>query len=66
MMRVGRDWEGGRGKNRYEVMWEGGVVIGLVFENMWSEGDGDRIYWICMGMCVVVVVMYELLRDGWY
>ena len=40
-------------------MWEAGVLIGFLFENMWTEGHPDTIYWICIGICVVLLLMYE-------
>ena len=43
----------------YPLMWEAGVLIGFLFENMWTEGHPDTIYWICIGICVVLLLMYE-------
>lgn len=59
MISLPRHCERGTGNNTYQLMWEAGVLIGFLFENMWTEGHPDTIYWICIGICVVLLLMYE-------
>ena len=42
------------------------VLIGFLIENMWTEGQPDTIYWICIGICVVLLLMYEFFTHPWY
>lgn len=58
--------ERGTGNNTYQLLWETGVLGGLFFENVWAENHPDTIYWICLGTCVVSLVLYEIVTHGWY
>ena len=51
--------ERGTGNNTYQLMWEVGMLSGFLFENMWTESHPDTIYWICIGICVTLLLMYE-------
>ena len=66
MISLPRHCERGTGNNTYQLMWEAGVLIGFLFENMWTEGHPDTIYWICIGICVVLLLMYEFFTHPWY
>lgn len=58
--------ERGTGNNTYQLLWEAGVLSGFLFENMWTEMHPDTIYWICIGICGVALLMYELFTHPWY
>ena len=58
--------ERGTGNNTYQLMWELGVLGGFCFENMWTESHPDTIYWICIGICVVALLMFEGFTHPWY
>lgn len=58
--------ERGTGNNTYQLFWELGVLGGFLFENMWAEKHPDTIYWICIGICAVSLVMYETFTHPWY
>lgn len=58
--------ERGSGNNTYQLLWEVGLLGGLFFENVWTENHPDTIYWICLGICVLSLVMYEVLTHKWY
>ena len=47
-------------------MWEVGMLSGFLFENMWTESHPDTIYWICIGICVTLLLMYEFFTHPWY
>ena len=66
MISLPRHCERGTGNNTYQLMWEAGVLIGFLFENMWTEGHPDTIYWICIGICVTLLLMYEFFTHPWY
>ena len=58
--------ERGTGNNTYQLMWEVGMLSGFLFENMWTESHPDTIYWICIGICVTLLLMYEFFTHPWY
>lgn len=58
--------ERGSGNNTYQLLWELGILSGFCFENIWTEMHPDTIYWICLGICVVSLVMYEAFTHSWY
>ena len=58
--------ERGTGNNTYQLLWEVGLLGGLFFENIWTESYPDTIYWICLGICVVSLVLYETVTHCWY
>lgn len=58
--------ERGTGNNTYQLMWEAGILGGFLFENMWTEMHPDTIYWICIGICAVALLMYEFFTHSWY
>lgn len=58
--------ERGTGNNTYQLMWEVGLLGGFLFENMWTETHPDTIYWICIGICAVLLLMYEFFTHPWY
>lgn len=58
--------ERGSGNNTYHLLWEFGLLAGFYFENVWTERFPDTIYWICIGICAVALVMYEVLTHKWY
>lgn len=58
--------ERGTGNNTYQLLWELGVLAGFFFENMWTELHPDTIYWICIGLCAVTLIMYETFTHPWY
>lgn len=66
MIGLSRHCERGTGNNTYQLMWETGVLAGFLFENMWTENHPDTIYWICIGLCVVLLLMYEFFTHPWY
>lgn len=58
--------ERGSGNNTYQLLWELGLLAGLFFENVWTENYPDTIYWICLGICVLALIMYETITHKWY
>lgn len=58
--------ERGTGNNTYQLLWEVGLLGGLFFENIWTGNYPDTIYWICLGICVVSLVLYETVTHNWY
>ena len=58
--------ERGTGNNTYQLLWEVGLLGGLFFENIWTGNYPDTIYWICLGSCVVSLVLYETVTHNWY
>jgi len=63
---LSRHCERGTGNNTYQLMWEAGVMLGFLFENMWTVNHPNTIYWICIGICVVLLLMYEFFTHPWY
>ena len=66
MISLPRHCERGTGNNTYQLLWEAGILGGFLFENMWTVKHPDTIYWICIGISVVALVMYEFFTHPWY
>lgn len=58
--------ERGTGNNTYQLMWEAGVMGGFLFETVWTPNHPGSIYWICIGICVTLLLMYELFTHPWF
>lgn len=66
MIKLSRHCERGTGNNTYQLMWELGMAIGFLVGNVWSVNHSVTIYWVCIGICVWVLLMYELFTHSWY
>lgn len=66
MIRLSRHCERGTGNNTFQLMWEAGMAIGFLFGNIWAMSRSGGIYWICIGLCLALLLMYELLTYAWY
>lgn len=66
MISLPRHCERGTGNNTYQLMWEAGVMGGFLFENMWTEKHPNTIYWVSIGICAVLLLMYEFFTHPWY
>lgn len=58
--------ERGTGNNTYQLLWELGILAGFFFESVWSEIYPASIYWICIGISILTLVMYEAFTHAWY